>query len=338
MMHWTVGKEGSLAPMSKAKVMILLSLRDKKTVSMSYSDIAVEVITVGGDHPTKQAIIRLHKVMQKDKQWYPGKVTNNAKNRGHNTKVTKRKKAIVARSAKSIKRTGNVPTNATNLATGKVFTTPTILNSKRLRQKSIQGDFGRCNELRQWYKNHSGERPRRRSDDKTERTLAQWLARNKARRARALNNAPSGRKLTASETAHLNIIIAAQRPTMPLGKDHFERCKELRQWYTNHPGERPRRRSDDKTEASLATWLDRALIRRSRGLNNRPCVRRLTAIETAHVNSIVRATVTPPQVGHVATSKRLRQKQPEPERTNKMDMKSSQRAELSQSTDGDTTV
>ena len=120
MMHWTVGKEGSSAPMSKAKVMILLSLRDKKTVSMSYSDIAVEVITVGGDHPTKQATIRLHKVMPKDKQWYPGKVTNNSKNRGHNTKVTKRKKAIVARSAKSIKRTGNVPTNATNLATGKV--------------------------------------------------------------------------------------------------------------------------------------------------------------------------------------------------------------------------
>ncbi len=151
MMHWTVGKEGSLAPMSKAKVMILLSLRDKKTVSMSYSDIAVEVITVGGDHPTKQAIIRLHKLMQKDKQWYPGKVTRqykvmqngNAKNRGHKTKFTKQKKAIVARSAKSIQRTGNVPTNATNLATGKVFTAPTILNSKRLRQKLDQGDFER---------------------------------------------------------------------------------------------------------------------------------------------------------------------------------------------------
>ena len=59
--------------------MVLLSLRDKKIVSMSYSDIAVEVTKVGGVHPTRQAIIRLHKVMQKDKQWYPGKVTNNAK-------------------------------------------------------------------------------------------------------------------------------------------------------------------------------------------------------------------------------------------------------------------
>ena len=93
----------------------------------------------------------------------------------------------------------------------------------------------------------------------------------------------------------------------------------------NHSGERPRCRSDDKTEASLAHWLQRALIRRTRACNNQPSGRQLTASETAHLNSIVRATVTPTQVGHVATSKRLRQKQPEPERTNKLDMKSSQR-------------
>ena len=160
-----------------------------------------------------------------------------------------------------------------------------------------KGDFERCSELRQWYKTHSGECPRRNSGDKTERTLAQWPQSKKARRARALNNTPSGRKLTASETAHLNNIIATQRPKMPLTKDHFERCNELRQWCLSHSGERPRIRSDDKTEASLAIWLHRALIRRNRAFSTRPSMRQLTASETAHLNSIVRATVTPPQLG-----------------------------------------
>ena len=93
----------------------------------------------------------------------------------------------------------------------------------------------------------------------------------------------------------------------------------------NHSGKRPRRSSDDKTEASLALWLDRSLIRRTRAVNNQPCLRQLTTKETAHLNSIVRATVATPQVGNVATSKRLRHKEPEPERTNNLDMKSSQR-------------
>ena len=56
-----------------------------------------------------------------------------------------------------------------------------------------KGDFERCSELRQWYKNHSGECPRRNSGDKTERTLAQWLESKKARRARALNTKPKPR-------------------------------------------------------------------------------------------------------------------------------------------------
>ena len=73
----------------------------------------------------------------------------------------------------------------------------------------------------------------------------------------------------------------------------------------NHSGERPRRRSDDDTESSLAYWLKMALVRRARAYNSRPSLRQLTAKETAHLNSIVRATVAPQQVGHVATSSRL---------------------------------
>ena len=159
------------------------------------------------------------------------------------------------------------------------------------------GDFERCSELRQWYKNHSGECPRRKSDANTETTLAQWLDKARSRRARAHNNWPSGRKLTASETVHLNNIIATQRPKMS-PKDHFERCNELRQWCMNHSGERPRRRSDDKTEAALARWLDRALVRRARACDNRPSGRQLTATETEHLNSILAR----PQLGQVAAT------------------------------------
>jgi len=160
-----------------------------------------------------------------------------------------------------------------------------------------KGDFERCSELMQWYKNHSGECPRRKSDDNTEASLARWLDKARSRRARAHNNWPSGRKLTASETAHLNNIIATQRPKMS-PKDHFERCNELRQWCMNHSGERPRRRSDDKTEAALARWLDRALVRRARACDNRPSGRQLTATETEHLNSILAR----PQLGQVAAT------------------------------------
>ena len=78
----------------------------------------------------------------------------------------------------------------------------------------------------------------------------------------------------------------------------FERCSELRQWYKNHSGERPRRKSDDKTEAALARWLDRALVRRARAYNSRPSARQLTAIETEHLNSILAR----PQLGQVAAT------------------------------------
>ena len=74
-------------------------------------------------------------------------------------------------------------------------------------------DFERCNELRQWCMNHSGERPHRRysQDDKTEASLAKWLGRALARRTSAVSDRPSGRQLTAIETAHLNnILVQAQ--------------------------------------------------------------------------------------------------------------------------------
>ena len=196
---------------------------------------------------------------------------------------------------------------------------------------ALPDDFERCNELRRWCLSHSGERPRCRSHDKKQTSLADWLAKARIRRAHSISIRPSGRQLTKKETAqlnsilasthltkrrttakelnpvpegtqqpepstrnlsHLNNIIATQRPKMPLTKDHFERCNELRQWCLSHSGERPRIRSDDKSEASLAIWLQRALIRRTRSWSSRPSTRQLTASETELLNSIVRATVT----------------------------------------------
>ena len=75
----------------------------------------------------------------------------------------------------------------------------------------------------------------------------------------------------------------------PPSKDDFERCSELRQWCLSHSGERPRRRSNGATtETSLALWLERAMVRRTRAFNNRPSCSMLTATETTHLNSILR--------------------------------------------------
>ena len=172
-------------------------------------------------------------------------------------------------------------------------------------------DFERCNELRQWLMDHSGERPftkRKILNNKAENSLALWLDRALVRRTRVLNNRPRCRQLTASETAHLNSILAQVEQVASVfhslmtgpAKEDFERCNELRQWCISHSGERPHRRycPDDTSETSLAMWLDRAMSRRARAHNNRPSGRQLTATETAHLHSILAR----PQVVQVAVT------------------------------------
>ena len=231
---------------------------------------------------------------------------------------------------------------------------------------AVPDDFERCNELRRWCLNHSGERPRKASDDQTETSIANWLHGTTSRRTRSISKWPSGRQLTTKETAHLDSILRATVTPIRVGygattsqycvqnsfsvrskldmkssqtvmkqrcrdlglfvygdkqallarivneenrlttdrqvkdndtdqemlctfkgteslpimdnmpcqrrqeeitaetKGDFERCSELRQWYKNHSGECPRRNSDDNTEATLATWLDKARSRRAR--------------------------------------------------------------------------
>ena len=187
----------------------------------------------------------------------------------------------------------------------------------------------------------------------------------RVRLSHTCNERSNGHQLTAKASTQVNSIFAsaAKRRTtalvrcssahqlnpvpernskllrQKLPKDDIQRCNELKQWYKNHSGQRPRRRSDDQTEVSLALWLDRSLIRRTRAVNNRPCARQLTATETIRLNSILARAMAPPtkdhlelcnevkqpHVGIVATSKRLRQKETEPECSNKLDMKSSHR-------------
>ena len=135
---------------------------------------------------------------------------------------------------------------------GQQHISPRVFHS--LMAPPTPGDFERCSELRQWYKNHSDEPPRRNSDDNTEATLATWLDKARSRRTRGHDNTPSGRKLTASETAHLNNIMATQRPKSKTvatqrpklasskrwrqksTKDEIEHCNQLRKWHINHSG------------------------------------------------------------------------------------------------------
>ena len=207
-------------------------------------------------------------------------------------------------------------------------------------------DFERCHELRQWIHSHTGERPRRRSENLSEVSLAMWLDRARKRCTEAWNDRPCARKLTSQEATHLTSILAplpefqgdttistnstrtsdsdsnpapevteAAEPSTSLceedtsefvrydpktvpPQDFWQRCKELWQWLMKHSGQRPSRRSDDQTEESLARWLDRSLIRRTRVFSNRPCARLLTTQEKRHLDNIMKLSY----VVHVGTT------------------------------------
>ena len=72
-----------------------------------------------------------------------------------------------------------------------------------------------------------------------------------------------------------------------MASHHLKRCADLRQWRLSHAGELPRRKSDNREEASLAMWLSKALPRRFRNLGDGPSKKQLTSEETSHLNSIL---------------------------------------------------
>ncbi len=125
-----------MSPWSQAVAAALLKMSEKKDIGLSYSDIATEVTKVGGGHPTKQAISDLAAAVAADADWYPGKISENAKKCGPKPKFSAKAKKRVASSAMALKRRGEEPTVAavqlqtpaatTNKATGGYFTAPTL--------------------------------------------------------------------------------------------------------------------------------------------------------------------------------------------------------------------
>ena len=133
---WTTGKAGSLSPWSQAVVVALLKKKEKKRVDMSFSDIAREVVKVGGGHQSKQAVAELAANVALDDQWHPGKISTNAKKRGPKPRFTRAKQLQVAKTAMTLKKNGaevtvgavlaRAPKAATNPKTGELYTSPTM--------------------------------------------------------------------------------------------------------------------------------------------------------------------------------------------------------------------
>jgi len=113
---WLAGKQGSLPPIAQAKVWALTVICEELDVQLSQDDIAAKVKKVGGGHPSKMAIGQLQTRFADDPEWYPGKVTENAKKRGRKVKFTPQKKRAVASSAMALKDRGQEPTVAAVVA------------------------------------------------------------------------------------------------------------------------------------------------------------------------------------------------------------------------------
>ena len=86
--------------------------------------------------PKQQAVAELATKIAKDDQWYPGKVSADAKKRGPKKKFTRAKQLQVAKTAMALKRSGaevsvvavlaRAPKATTNPKTGQLYTAPTI--------------------------------------------------------------------------------------------------------------------------------------------------------------------------------------------------------------------
>lgn len=125
-MEWHSGKFGSLSPWSQAVAVALLKMAASHKVKLSYRDISLEVTKVGGGHPSRQAIALLHASVMADRDWYPGKVSDNAAPRGPKVKFTLKKRRAVANCAMALKSSGIEPTVAKVVAQCPVATLNTV--------------------------------------------------------------------------------------------------------------------------------------------------------------------------------------------------------------------
>ena len=94
-----------------------------------------------------------------------------------------------------------------------------------------------------------------------------------------------------AETNTAEIMPTHDHATIIKSKTDLEHRNELMRWVLSHSGKLPRSRSDDKTEASIASWVSHARRRRTRAITKYPSGRQFTASETAQLNSILAGKV-----------------------------------------------
>ena len=133
-----------MPPWPQAKVFGVLSVAKAQGVKITDDAVAAMVYKIGPhgkesrEHPSHTAIAKLRGHFGEDPNWYPGKVTENAKKRGPKPYFSQQKKLCVAAAAMALKKEDHEPTVAqvilrapkatTNPRTGQAFTPKYILN------------------------------------------------------------------------------------------------------------------------------------------------------------------------------------------------------------------
>jgi len=107
---WVGGKHGSLSPWTQAKVFALVAASRQRSLGLSDTEIANQVLKVGGGHPGHTAIANLRGHFDADPDWYPGKQAESRKRPGPAPLLTPQKKQALAKAAMALKRSGEEPT------------------------------------------------------------------------------------------------------------------------------------------------------------------------------------------------------------------------------------
>ena len=107
---WLGGRDGNLSALSEARAWALCEVwRDGgKTDYGMFTFIAGRLKKVGGGRPTLQAVKQLLERIDGDRDWFPGK--SSQQRHGPSSVITPTNQSIVARSAMSMKERGVEPT------------------------------------------------------------------------------------------------------------------------------------------------------------------------------------------------------------------------------------
>ena len=109
---WITGRTGTLAPWAQAVVWAALKIDKARDLEMVDEDIANLVQKVGGGTPSKTAIAKWRRLMDTDKDWYPGKDDGEKSKPGPRRLLNVQKQTAIAHSAMACKRAGLEPSVA----------------------------------------------------------------------------------------------------------------------------------------------------------------------------------------------------------------------------------